>query len=61
MDKKEKKNDRRGMIIGGSTCIGIGVGFIFLHVSALLFVACIMIGRGVGLVIDGVMSSMLSK
>ena len=61
MDKKEKKDERRGWIIGGTTCIGIGVGFIFLHISALLFVACIMIGIGAGLVIDGVMSSMLSK
>jgi hypothetical protein len=61
MNKKEKQDDRRGWIIGGTTCIGIGVGFIFLHISALLFVACIMIGIGAGLVIDGVMSSMLSK
>ena len=54
MNKKEKKDERSGWIIGGSTCMGIGVGFIFLHVSALWFVACIMIGIGAGLVLAAI-------
>ena len=54
MNKAEKKEDKTGLIIGGTTCIGIGVGFIFLHTSALLFVACIMVGIGVGLVIASI-------
>jgi hypothetical protein len=53
MNKKEK-DERSGWIIGGTTCIGIGVGFIFLHISALLFVACIMIGIGAGLVLAAI-------
>ena len=45
------KNDKSAWIIGGTTLIGIGVGFIFLQQSALLFVASILIGIGVGVVI----------
>jgi len=48
---KNKKEDRSTWAIGGTTIIGIGVGFIFLQSSPLLFVASIMIGLGVGLVI----------
>ena len=46
-----KKIDKSAWIIGGTTLIGIGVGFIFLQQSALLFVASILIGIGVGVVI----------
>lgn len=48
---KNKIEDRSTWAIGGTTIIGIGVGFIFLQSSPLLFVASIMIGLGVGLVI----------
>jgi hypothetical protein len=44
-------NDKGSWIIGGTTMIGIGVGFIFLKTSVFFFVASIMIGIGVGLVI----------
>lgn len=57
MNKAEKKEDRTGLIIGGMTCVGIGVGFIFLRTSALLFVASILIGIGVGLVVASVVAS----
>ena len=60
MNKTTKKDDKSTWVIGGTTCIGIGVGFIFLHISALLFVASIMIGVGAGLVIASVISSMKS-
>jgi hypothetical protein len=56
MNKADKKDEKSGWIIGGTTCIGIGVGFIFLHISALLFVACIMIGIGAGLVLSAIFS-----
>ena len=56
MNKIKKMDDKSGWIIGGTTCIGIGVGFIFLHISALLFVACIMIGIGAGLVLASIFS-----
>jgi hypothetical protein len=57
MNKTDKKDEKSGWIIGGTTCIGIGVGFIFLHTSALLFVASILIGVGVGLMIAAVIPS----
>ena len=48
---KNKKDDRSSWIIGGTTMIGIGIGFIFLQTSPLLFVASILVGIGLGLVI----------
>ena len=56
MNKPDKKDDKGSWIIGGTTLIGIGVGFILLHTSALFFVASILIGIGIGIVINGVMS-----
>jgi hypothetical protein len=51
-----KKNDKSAWIIGGTTLIGIGVGFFFLAQSALFFVASILIGIGLGLVIASLIS-----
>jgi hypothetical protein len=50
------KSDKSPWVIGGTTLIGIGVGFIFLQESALLFVASILIGIGLGLVIASLIS-----
>ncbi len=52
-----RKNDKSAWIIGGTTLIGIGVGFFFLTQSALFFVASILIGIGVGLVITSLVST----
>jgi len=51
-----KINDKSTWVIGGTTLIGIGVGFIFLQESALFFVASILIGIGLGLVIASLIS-----
>jgi hypothetical protein len=51
-----KKTDKSAWIIGGTTLIGIGIGFFFLTQSALFFVASILIGIGVGLVITSLVS-----
>ena len=56
MNKTNKKDDKSAWVIGGTTLIGIGVGFIFLKTSALLFVASILIGIGFGLVITSLIS-----
>ena len=56
MEKSNKKEDRSTWAIGGTTLIGIGVGFIFLQRSALLFVACVLVGIGVGLVITPIIT-----
>jgi len=50
------KDDKSSWAIGGTTMIGIGVGFIFLETSPLIFVACLMIGVGVGLVLAPILS-----
>jgi hypothetical protein len=51
-----KRSDKSTWVIGGTTLIGIGVGFIFLQESALFFVASILIGIGLGLVITSIIS-----
>ena len=56
MNKINKENDKSTWVIGGTTLIGIGVGFIFLRESALFFVASILIGIGLGLVITSLIS-----
>ena len=56
-DNTMKGMDERGSwIIGGTTMIGIGVGFVFLPVSPLLFVASVMVGIGSGLLIAAAIS-----
>ncbi len=55
--KTNKEVDKSTWVIGGTTLVGIGVGFIFLQTSALLFVASILIGIGLGLVITPLISS----
>ena len=52
----EKKRDKSTWAIGGTTLIGVGVGFIFLTTSVFLFVASILIGIGSGLVIAACIS-----
>lgn len=49
-------NNKSAWVIGGTTLIGIGVGFIFLRESALFFVASILVGIGIGLVIASIIS-----
>ena len=52
-----KKDDKSTWVIGGTTLIGLGVGFIFLKASVLIFVASILIGVGVGLVLAPLIST----
>lgn len=49
-------SNKRAWLIGGTTVVGIGVGFIFLQTSALFFVASIFIGIGLGLTIAALIS-----
>jgi F0F1-type ATP synthase assembly protein I len=58
---KNKKEDKSLWIIGGTTMIGIGVGFIFLQTSPLLFVASVLVGIGSGLVIVPLISKKNGK
>lgn len=54
----EKSNDKASWAIGGCTLIGLGVGLIFLKTSILWFVASLLIGIGVGLLIVAVLSAL---
>ena len=57
MAKREMDFERGGLIIGGGTLIGLGVGFTRLSRSPLLFVASILIGVGAGLVIAAILGN----
>ncbi|NNF75446.1 MAG: hypothetical protein HKN00_09695 [Flavobacteriaceae bacterium] len=47
----EKHDDKSSWAIGGTTIIGLGIGFIYLRTDVMVFVACILIGVGAGLVL----------
>jgi hypothetical protein len=53
-----KTEDKSTWAVGGGLLIGIGVGFFFLHVSALAFVGCILAGLGFGLMATAIISAM---
>ena len=57
MDKTNKKEDKSTWAIGGGVLMGVGAGFFFLKESPLAFVACILLGIGLGLVITSIISS----
>ena len=61
MKNTNKKDDKSSWVIGGTTLIGIGVGFIFLRTSPLLFVASILIGIGAGLEIASLISTIVRQ
>lgn len=44
--------NKKGWAVGGGTMIGLGVGFFFLQHNALYFVGCIMLGIGLGLIVE---------
>ena len=52
-----KKDDKRSWAIGGCLMMGIGVGFIFLATNIFYFIASIMGGLGLGLLIASLMSN----
>ena len=52
-----KKDDMSKWVIGGTTLIGLGVGFIFLKTSGLIFVASILIGIEAYLVLAPLISA----
>jgi len=54
--EKRRATDRGGLAIGGTTLIGLGVGFIFLQASVLAFIASLLIGIGAGLLIASLIS-----
>lgn len=51
MTKEGKQIDRGAWAIGGTTLMGLGIGFIFLQTSVFIFIASLLTGIGLGLVI----------
>jgi len=51
-----KKEDKNSWAIGGGLLMGMGVGFFFLKDSPLIFVGCLLLGLGFGLVISSIIS-----
>jgi F0F1-type ATP synthase assembly protein I len=51
-----KKNDKSSWAIGGGVLMGIGIGFFFLRENPLVFVGCIMLGLGFGLMVTALIS-----
>jgi len=56
MDKTDRKQDKSTWAIGGGLLVGIGVGFFFLQESPLAFVASLICGLGLGLLITSIIS-----
>lgn len=56
MDEKNKTDDKSSWAIGGGVLMGIGAGFFFLKESPLAFVACILLGLGLGLIMGALIS-----
>ena len=49
--KKKKRNENKGSLVtGGTTMMGLGVGFILLKYSVMFFLASLLIGVAVGLI-----------
>ncbi|NNK87832.1 MAG: hypothetical protein HKO90_06085 [Flavobacteriaceae bacterium] len=47
-----KPVDRSYWAVGGSTMIGVGVGLMYLRTDVMVFVGCILIGVGAGLILE---------
>ncbi len=56
MSKSKKNTDKSTWAIGGGVLLGLGVGFFFLHLSALFFVGSLIAGLGVGLFVTAIIS-----
>jgi hypothetical protein len=50
------KSDKTTWAIGGGVLLGLGVGFFFLHQSALYLVGSLIAGLGVGLLAAAILS-----
>ncbi|MEJ2543917.1 MAG: hypothetical protein P8Y99_07600 [Calditrichaceae bacterium] len=51
-----KINSTDSWIIGGTTLLGLCAGFLMPQTSVMAFIACLMIGAGLGLIISSIFS-----
>ena len=52
----DKRSDKSTWVIGGGILIGMGIGFFFLQKSPIAFVASLLLGLGLGLIIAAILS-----
>ncbi len=51
-----KKQDKSDWATGGGLLMGIGAGFFFMPSNPFAFVACLLLGLGLGLVVTALIS-----
>jgi hypothetical protein len=56
MDDTNKKEDRSTWAIGGGVLIGAGVGLFFVREHPIAFVASLLVGLGLGLIVTALVS-----
>ena len=56
MSNESNKSDKTTWAIGGGVLLGLGVGFFFLHQSALYLVGSLIAGLGAGLLAAAILS-----
>ncbi len=56
MDQTNKTGDKSIWAVGGGLLMGLGAGFFFLRESALIFVGCLLLGLGLGLMVTSILS-----
>jgi hypothetical protein len=57
MAREGKVFDRGAWAIGGTTLMGLGIGFIFIQTNIFIFLASLLSGIGLGLVIAALLPS----
>ncbi|UCG62161.1 MAG: hypothetical protein JSV52_02430 [Candidatus Zixiibacteriota bacterium] len=56
MNQTSRWDDKSTWATGGGLLMGLGAGFFFLRESALIFVGCILLGLGLGLMVTSILS-----
>ena len=54
MTTNGKLSERGAWAIGGTTLMGLGVGFVFIRTNVLAFVASLLVGIGLGLLVASI-------
>jgi Na+/phosphate symporter len=58
---KDKAGKVNSWVAGGGLLTGMGIGFFFIETSALVFLGCMFIGLGLGLLSAAVLSKIVTR
>jgi Na+/phosphate symporter len=58
---KDKAGKVNSWVVGGGLLTGMGIGFFFIETSALVFLGCMFIGLGLGLLSAAVLSKIVTR